>query len=448
MQGLELEAWLNRIESLHARPAAGSQSAIEPAIDLSAQSLARVRRLADALHIGFSCPTIIVGGTNGKGSTCAMLDSTLRAGGFRVGRYNSPHLLHFNERATLNGQVASDAALIESFEAVEHAREGVALTYFEFTTLAILHLFSRASLDAVVLEVGLGGRLDAVNIIDADCAIVTSIDLDHTDYLGPTREHIGFEKAHIYRAGRPAICCDPQPPRSLIDVAQSMGADLWLFGRDFNYQALSYGNGPSARAMQQWSYAGRNVRRASLPYPALRGANQLLNACGALAALEALADRLPVSQQAVRQGLLTVEIPARFQVLPGRPTVILDVAHNPHAAAVLAQNLDSQGYFPATHAVLGMLRDKDVGGVVRHLAARVDVWHLAPTPGERGQDARALAQRVREQLPAAATVHSYDSVADAYAAALAAASADDRIVAFGSFALVADVIRARSHRGS
>lgn len=438
----ELDAWLTRIEAQHGRVGAVT------AIDLSAESLTRVRRVADALAIGFTCPTIIVGGTNGKGSTCAMLASMLRAGGFRVGRYNSPHLLHFNERAAIDGQLANDEALIECFEAVERVRGTTPLTYFEFTTLAVLHLFARAQLDAVVLEVGLGGRLDAVNIIDADCAIVTSIDLDHMDYLGPTREHIGFEKAHIYRLGRPAICCDPQPPRSVAEVAQTMGADLWQFGRDFNYQALSYGNGPSARAMQQWSYAGRNVRRASLPYPALRGANQLLNACGALAALEALGDRLPLSQQAVRQGLLTAEIPARFQVLPGRPTVILDVAHNPHAAAVLAQNLDSQGYFPTTHAVLGMLRDKDAPGVVQRLAERIDVWHLAPTWGERGQDAQALAQRVRAHLPASAVVKIYDSVADAYAAALSAATPEDRIAVFGSFALVADVMRARQSTSS
>lgn len=431
---MELDRWLARIESQHAHSHRDAQSVI----DLSTESLARVRRLADALGIGFTGPTFIVGGTNGKGSTCAMLDSMLRAGGYKVGRYNSPHLLHFNERVAVDGVPASDAALIENFEAIEQARGTTPLTYFEFTTLAILRLLSRAQLDAVVLEVGLGGRLDAVNIVDADCAIVTSIDLDHMDYLGPTREHIGFEKAHIYRAGRPAICCDPQPPAAVAEVAEKIGADLWQFGRDFNYQAMH-----SGRTAQQWAYAGRQQRRASLPYPALRGANQLLNACGALAALEALSTRLPLSQQAVRQGLLTVEIPARFQVLPGQPSVILDVAHNPHAAAVLAQNLDSQGYFPTTHAVFGMLRDKDAAAVAQKLGSRIDVWHLAPTLGDRGQDAAALAEHVRPHLARGATLHIYDSAALAYQAALSACTPEDRIAVFGSFALVADVMRAR-----
>lgn len=435
-EGAALKHWLARIEARHARPAT--------AIDLSQASLARVREAADRLGIAFTCPTIVVGGTNGKGSTCMMLDSMLRAGGYRVGRYTSPHLLRFNERAAINGIEAEDAALIENFEAVETACGDVPLTYFEFTTLAVLRLFTRAQLDAAVLEVGLGGRLDAVNIVDADCAIVTSVDLDHMEYLGRTREHIGFEKAHIYRTSRPAICSDPQPPQSLIDVAAGIGADLWRFGRDFNYRAVSYGEGPAARAAQQWSYAGRGVRRNSLPYPALRGANQLLNASGALAALEALADRLPLSQQAVRHGLLTAEIAARFQVLPGRPTVILDVAHNPHAAAVLAQNLDSQGFFPTTHAVFGMLRDKDAAGVVRHLRERIDVWHVGSTLGARGFDAAALAAVVRANAGVKAAVHEYADMGSAYRAAMSTAALEDRIVAFGSFVSVADVVRART----
>jgi len=364
-----------------------------------------------------------------------MLDSILRAAGYRVGLYTSPHLLHFNERARINGEMAGDAALIEQFEEVESARDNVSLTYFEFSTLAILRLFQRAKLDALVLEIGLGGRFDTVNLVDADCAIVTSIDLDHTEYLGPTREHIGFEKAHIYRAGRPAICADPQPPQSLLDVAKNMGADLWLFGRDFNYQG----------DRQQWSYGGRALRRNSLPYPALRGANQLLNASGALAALEALSARLPVSQQAVRQGLLTVEIPARFQVLPGRPTVILDVAHNPHAASVLAQNLDSMGFFPVTHAVFGMLRDKDIAGVVARVAQRVDHWYIGSTPGARGSRAADMAEIVRAARGAGrnSTIETFESVTAAYAAAITRAAPEDRIAVFGSFSTVAEVMRER-----
>jgi dihydrofolate synthase/folylpolyglutamate synthase len=417
-----LESWLERIERLHSRP-----------IDLT---LDRVRDVAQRLQLAPSCPTFIVGGTNGKGSTCAMLDSILRAAGYRVGLYTSPHLLDFNERVQVNGVPATDAALIEQFEAVEAVRGATTLTYFEFTTLAALRLFQSAGLDAMVLEIGLGGRLDAVNIVDADCSILTSVDIDHTAYLGPTRETIGFEKAHIFRRGRPAICAEPHPPVTVLDVAREVGADLWLTGRDFSF----------AGDRTQWTYRGRKLRRASLPYPALRGANQLLNASAALAALEAMAERLPISQQAVRQGLVAVEIPARFQVLPGRPAVVLDVAHNPHAAAVLAANLDNMGFFPRTFAVFGMLRDKDIPGVIARVGARIDQWHVGPTPGARGAESAWLAALVRETIGAegAQRVAEHASLAEAYTTALEEVDVDDRIVVFGSFTTVAEVMRIRA----
>jgi dihydrofolate synthase/folylpolyglutamate synthase len=408
-----LADWLARLERLHPK-----------GIDLG---LDRVRAVADRLDLALNAPTIIVGGTNGKGSTCAMLEAMLRAAGYRTGLYTSPHLFDFNERARIDGVAATDDDLVAQFDAVEAARGGVSLTYFEFTTLAILRLFAAARLDAVVLEIGLGGRLDAVNLVDADAAIVTSVDLDHMEYLGATREAIGWEKAHIYRAGRPAVCSDPQPPATLVEHAERIGADFWRFGRDFNYQG----------DRQQWAYGG--------PYPALRGANQLLNASAALAALEALQQRLPVSQQAVRQGLLTVEMPARFQVLPGRPTIILDVAHNPHAAAVLAQNLDSMGFFPTTHAVFSMLRDKDIAGVVARVGARFDHWHLGPTTGPRGTTTAELAAILRAAAVGTAagqSVSEYASIGAALGGATAAATPDDRILAFGSFLTVADVMRA------
>jgi dihydrofolate synthase / folylpolyglutamate synthase len=417
-----LNRWLERIERLHSRP-----------IDLG---LDRVRAVAERLELKIDAATIVVAGTNGKGSTCAMLDSVLRAAGFRVGLYTSPHLLEFNERCRIDGVSAGDAVLVEQLEAVEAARGTTSLTYFEFTTLAILRLFARAKLDAAVLEVGLGGRLDAVNIVDADVAIVTSVDIDHVDYLGPTRDAIGFEKAHIYRAQRPAICSDPEPPKTLLHHAQAIGADLWLLGRDFRFGG----------DRQQWGYVGRKMRRPGLPYPALRGANQLQNAAGVLAALEALGARLPVPQQAVRQGLLTVELPARFQVLPGRPAVILDVAHNPHAAAVLADNLDNMGFFPSTHAVFGMLRDKDIGGVIDKLARRIDDWHVAPTPGARGSDAATVARLLRQRGVADTAIHEYANVGAAFEGARERATAADRILAFGSFVTVAEVMRAiRAH---
>ncbi|QQB34089.1 bifunctional tetrahydrofolate synthase/dihydrofolate synthase [Achromobacter deleyi] len=421
--GATLSDWLQYLESIHAT-----------AIDMG---LERVREVAARMSLELPGVKFVVGGTNGKGSTCSMLESILLAAGYKVGLYTSPHLIDFNERARVNGQIASDEALIEQFIAVEAARGETSLTYFEFTTLAILRLFSQSRLDAVVLEVGLGGRLDAVNIIDADCAVVTSVDLDHIEYLGDTREKIGFEKAHIYRAGRPAICADPVPPQSLLDYVEQIGADLWLFSRDYNYSG----------DRQQWAYGGREQRRSALAYPALRGANQLLNASAALAALESVRDRLPVPQQAVRQGLLQASLPGRFQILPGQPTVILDVAHNPHAAAVLAQNLDNMGFHPYTYAVFGMLNDKDLAGVLAKIGTRIDHWFCAGLPGPRGGSGEHLAERVAAGLPAAPAgaeapgVSAYPDPAQAFAAARERAGENDRIVVFGSFLTVASVLQ-------
>jgi dihydrofolate synthase/folylpolyglutamate synthase len=417
-----LAQWLAYLESIHHRP-----------IDMG---LDRVRAMATRLDLLPLDPVVIVvGGTNGKGSTCAMLESILLQAGYSTALYTSPHLIDFNERARLSGEPASDALLIEQFEAVEKARGDTSLTYFEFTTLAILRLFKQAAPDVIILEVGLGGRLDAVNIVDADCSIITSVDLDHQEYLGPTRETIGFEKAHIYRPHRPAICGDPVPPQSLLDHARAIGADLWRFGQDFNYSGDK----------QQWSYGGRSQRRNALAYPALRGANQLLNASAALAALEALRDRIPVPAQSVRQGLLLVELPGRFQVLPGRPTVILDVAHNPHAMGVLAANLDNMGFHPYTHAVVGMMADKDLVGTLRHLKGKVDHWHLCNLPAPRGATAERLAQVLAElgiEAGAESSIHTHQTPAQAWAAARAAADENDRIVICGSFVTVADVTRA------
>ena len=421
--GSSLEPWLNYLEALH-------PSAIDMGLD-------RVRQVADQLSLQSESVKYVVGGTNGKGSTCAMLEAILLASGYRVGMYTSPHMIHFNERARINGEIVADEVLIEQFEAVEAARRDVSLTYFEFTTLAILRLFAKSNLDAIVLEVGLGGRLDAVNIVDADCAIITSVDIDHTDWLGDTREQIGFEKAHIFRPGQPAICSDPVPPKSLLDYSAKIGADLWLFGRDFNYSG----------DRQQWAFAGRQQRRNALAYPALRGANQLLNASAALAALEATRDKLAIPQQAVRQGLLAASLPGRFQILPGQPTTILDVAHNPHAAAVLEKNLGNMGFHPYTYAVFGMLSDKDVKAVVQHMAKRIDRWFCASLPGPRGLTATQLAHSVREVLSSMPelssempTVSEYDTVKSALGAATELSNPDDRIIVFGSFLTVAGAL--------
>jgi dihydrofolate synthase / folylpolyglutamate synthase len=421
-----LNDWLRLLETMHPK-----------AIDMG---LERVASVKDRLGIEFDCPVIIVGGTNGKGSTCAMLESILMQAGYRVGQYTSPHLIDFNERARINGEPASDDALVTQFRAVEEKRGDVSLTYFEFTTLAILRLFAEAKLDAVILEVGLGGRLDAVNVLDADVAIVTSVDIDHTEYLGDTREKIGFEKAGIFRAGKTAICADPVPPASLLDHAKAIGADLWLFGRDYNYSGDK----------QQWNYGGRQQRRSSLGYPSLRGANQLLNASAALAALEALRDRLPVGAQEVRTGLVMVELPGRFQVLPGRPTVILDVAHNPHAAATLAQNLDNMGFHPYTYAVFGAMQDKDIDGVIAQLKSRVDHWCVTSLPLPRAASAALLVQKLRDAgvvSGAETSVESFETPAAAFANALSRAGENDRIAVFGSFVTVAGVMEARRSEG-
>lgn len=422
-----LHDWLVYLESAH-----------PVGIDMG---LARVSRVRDALGLKFKQPVFTVAGTNGKGSTCAMLESILSSASYKVACHTSPHFLKFNERARIQGEMVSDELLLEHFRSVEQARSSLpdapSLTYFEFTTLAILHLFSKSDVDVVILEVGLGGRLDAVNMIDADCAIVTSIDIDHAEYLGNTREKIAFEKAGIFRSGKPAICADPLPPRSLIEHAQAIGANLWLFGQDFNYQGDK----------QQWGWAGRGKRFSGLSYPALRGANQLLNAAGVIAALCAMRDVLPVSAQDIRQGLAWVELPGRFQVLPGRPTVVLDVAHNPHACAALHQNLEHMGFHPFTHAVVGMMADKDIAQNLQALMTSVDHWYCCDLPTPRAASAAQLTKTLGVlgfEERADSKVKEFASPAEAYEAALKNAGEGDRIVVFGSFYTVAGVMAYRN----
>jgi dihydrofolate synthase/folylpolyglutamate synthase len=398
-----------------------------------ALGLERVSAVLARLAIPKSCPIFVVGGTNGKGSTCAMLEACLLAAGYRVGLYTSPHLLRYNERVRIDGLEADNATLVEAFAEVERARGDTPLTYFEFGTLAAWIAFSRARLDALILEVGLGGRLDAVNAFEPDCSILTSVDLDHMDYLGDTREKIGWEKAHIFRAGRPAIVADPAPPQTVLDHAATTGARLVLVGRDFG---CDYDR-------QQWRYWGPGGTRAGLAYPSLRGVHQLFNASTCIAALDSVRDRLPVSAQAIRQGLALAELPGRFQVLPGRPAVILDVAHNPHAAAVLAASLAAMEGFRDTLAVIGVLRDKDIGAIVGKVARYVDRWYAASLDNPRGATAAEVAgaiARVRPDQPVAC----FASPREAFAAAGEAAGQDDRIIVFGSFFTVADVMASRA----
>jgi len=416
-----LADWLAHCERLHPHT-----------IELGLQ---RVRTVAQRMGLGLDCPVITVAGTNGKGSTCAMLEAILLQAGYRTGVYTSPHLVRFEERLRLRGEMVQGAELLPSFFArVEQARlqgEPVSLSYFEFTTLAILDCMAHAALDVAILEVGLGGRLDAVNLIDADCAIITSIDLDHMELLGPDRESIGREKAGIMRTGRPVIVSDPVPPQSVIDHATEIGADLWRFGRDFNYSG----------DRQQWSWAGRGRRYSGLAHPALRGANQLLNASGVLAALTALRDRLPVPAQAVRAGLALVQLPGRFQIVPGEPVLVLDVAHNPHSVAALAANLDAMGFYPVTHAVFGAMADKDLAPMLTRMLPLIDRWYFTDLPTPRAAtaaDLQARWQALNTRSEVMASIHG--EPAAALAAALAAAAPADRIVVFGSFYTVGGVM--------
>ncbi|MGH8829723.1 MAG: bifunctional tetrahydrofolate synthase/dihydrofolate synthase [Polaromonas sp.] len=417
-----LDDWLAHCERLHPK-----------SIDMG---LERVRAVAERMGLAFACPIITVAGTNGKGSTCAMLEAILLQAGYRTGVYTSPHLVHFEERCRVRGDIVSATDLIACFARVEAARAHngpeVSLTYFEFTTLAILQLLANAQLDVVILEVGLGGRLDAVNILDTDCAVITSIDLDHMEFLGPDRESIGREKAGIMRAGRPVVVSDPVPPQSILDHAAKVGADLWRLGHDFNFSGDK----------QQWGWAGRGRRYAGLAYPALRGANQLLNASGVLAALTALRGRLPVTAQAVRNGLSMVELPGRFQIIPGQPTLVLDVAHNPHAVAALAENLDAMGFYPCTHAVFGAMADKDLAPMLARVGPLIDKWYFTDLPTARaasGEDLRAKWQAVNSRSDV--TASAYKDPEEALQAAIKAADPADRIVVFGSFYTVGGILK-------
>lgn len=445
-QHSSLTSWLQYLETLHPK-----------AIDMG---LGRVNTVADILDIKRSkAIKIVVGGTNGKGSTCAMLEAILLAAGYKVGLYTSPHLVSYNERIRLNGENAKDELIVRQFANIDRARGDISLSYFEFSTLAALSAFNEAHVEVMIFEVGLGGRLDAVNIIDADCSIITSIDVDHIEYLGSDRGQIAWEKAHIFRPHKPAICADPFPPTQLKTYATEIGADLWQFGVDFNYSGDA----------QQWAFAGREQRRAALAYPSLRGVNQLLNASAALAALEALRMQLLVPASAVREGLLRAAVPGRMQILPGQPTIILDVAHNPHAAGALAQNLQQMPTTPATKtfAVVGMFKDKDVKGVIHRMLPFVDVWLCADLSGPRALSGQELSDLVnlaltepriednKEVEPNAAPtvranaptvdrhqvkVHAYPDLVQAFVKAQALATDNDRILVFGSFFAVGPIL--------
>jgi dihydrofolate synthase/folylpolyglutamate synthase len=413
-----LSEWLAHCENLH-------PFAIEMGLD-------RVRQVADRMQIAFKAPVITVAGTNGKGSSCAMLEAIYLQAGYKTGVYTSPHLVQFEERCRLLGESPPAASFASAFEQVEQARGETSLTYFEFSTLAILKMMSEAELEVVILEVGLGGRLDAVNLVDAECAIITSIDLDHTALLGNDRETIGLEKAGIMRAGKSVVLSDPVPPQSIIQHAKELGADLWLMGQDFNFSGDQL----------QWSWAGRGRRYSGLAYPALRGANQLLNASGVLAALETMRPQLPVTAQAIRNGLAMVELTGRFQIVPGEPVLVLDVAHNPHSVAALAANLDAMGFYPCTHAVFGAMADKDLPSMLKKVLPMVDAWYFTDLPLTRATTAAQLEDQCRQMNTRQDVKASqYASPQKALEAAIAVAGPTDRILVFGSFYTVGGVLQ-------
>ncbi|NKN33242.1 bifunctional tetrahydrofolate synthase/dihydrofolate synthase [Marichromatium bheemlicum] len=418
-----LQGWLDWQSRLHPQ-----------AMDLGLDRVAAVwQRLG---HGAFACPVISVAGTNGKGSCVAMLEATALAAGYRCGAYGSPHLVRYNERIRIDGEPVDDAALIGAFDRIDQARGETSLTYFEFATLAALDLFARAGLDLVVLEVGLGGRLDAVNLIDADVAVVTSIGRDHTAWLGDSLEEIAVEKAGIFRAGRAAVIGQQDAPAALRATALEIGARPLQLGVEFARHAAESG----------WSWQGPDGRRYALALPAMRGDFQCDNAAAAIAALDALRERLPISRNALRQGLGRARLPGRFQVLSGPPSYLLDVAHNAPAAAALAANLRvfaSRGQ--AVRVVLAMLSDKEPEALLAALADQVTHWYLTET-----EDARAMP---RETLHARLLTAGLDEAActlcvdpqEALASAAAASDAEDCVLVCGSFTTVGAALRLLGH---
>jgi len=424
-----LKDWLTWQETLHP---------VE--IDLGLERVSTVLARLKLAQPDFTLVT--VAGTNGKGSSVAMLEAILLAAGYRIGSYTSPHLLRYNERIKLAGKPVDDAMLCASFERIDQARKDVRLTYFEFGTLAAIDILHCAGVDVAILEVGLGGRLDAVNVLDADVALLTAIDVDHVDWLGSDRETIAREKAGILRTGRPAVCADLKPPASLLATAESLGVSLSLLGKDFFVERLA--EKPDGQKADRWSWSNSQHRFEGLPLPALPGDFQLYNAAGVLAVLSSLKADFPVAAETIAQGLQSVSLPGRFQIIPGVPLQIFDVAHNAQSAQALANNLQCQDCRGRTFAVLGMLGDKDIDSVVAQLCSVVDHWYLSPLPVPRSAPVArlqaALLAGAAKTSASNASIDIFDDVTTAYQAALAASTAEDRIVVTGSFYTVAAVL--------
>lgn len=421
-----LPEWLAWQEQLH-----------YPAIDLGLERCRRVAQRMKLLKPDFT--VITIAGTNGKGSSVAMLERMLRASGYKVGSYTSPHLLNYNERICLNGVPVSDAVLCETFNLIDQARGAISLSYFEFGTLAALDIFHRADRDLVIMEVGLGGRLDAVNMLDADVALLTTIAMDHEQWLGYDRDSIGKEKAGIFRSMRPAICADLDPPESVLASAERTGAQLYLSGHDFSYEVEA----------DCWHWACGESSLSALPKPGLNNDSQVQNAAGVLMVLHELAASFPVKERIIRRCLRDFRLAGRLQLIPAAIPYILDVAHNPQAAAALAANLGKLATTGKTHLVIAMLRDKNHAAVLQALAAVVDDWYLASLDGARGTTADELVQALSQVLSQVllgaggqpGPARPYDTVAAAIEAARMAALPGDRIVITGSFITVGEAMR-------
>ena len=413
---MNLTDWLGYIESIH-----------PSTIDLT---LERIKIVIERLNLDISFPILTVGGTNGKGSTCSILESIYREAGYKVACYTSPHFLNFNERIKIQTLAVSDEVICEAFSRIESAREGVTLTYFEYGTIAAMIIFSEAHVDVAILEVGLGGRLDAVNVFDADCAIVTTVDLDHMDYLGHTREAIGFEKAGIYRTEKTSICGDFDPPQSLIKHAELIHADLKIIGKDFGYEAHH----------DSFDFLIDSTFVMNLPLPKLQGDFQLANATNALMAVKAMEDKLPLTEISIQKGITLTLLPGRFQEVKKMPSLILDVAHNPQAARSLSHNLKTHVVPGKTIAVFSILKDKDIFGVINVLNLDIDDWFIAEIQNERAASIETISNTIQKINPSA-HIETFKNIQEAYQFASKEVRRNDRIIVFGSFFTVADIMK-------
>lgn len=412
-----LQGWLAWQEGLHPK-----------AIDLGLERVTRVFRALNPQ--ADKPPTITVAGTNGKGSCIAFLEAVYRAQGYRVGAYTSPHIVKYNERIKIDGQPVDDARICAAFERIEAVRDGISLSYFEFGTLAALEIFRRSGVDVQLLEVGLGGRLDAVNIVDADAAVVSSICIDHSDWLGETREAIGREKAGIFRSNKPAIIGDPEPPASLIDCAQHTHTQLRRIGCEFGYRKKS--------ASWDWYTDDRTLH--DLPFPALQGEHQFRNASAVLTAMDMLLDTLPVSEEAIKQGLAQVRLAGRFQLITDAPVpVLLDVGHNPQAARTLLEHITTLYPGRTIHAVFAMMKDKDIKGVISIMRPVVRNWFISPLPNPRAADPATI-RAAFETLGVERVRSGFKDFSETFAAAGAEAGQNDLILVFGSFFLVSEYL--------